>query len=309
PARPPCRSSTSGRSAARSRWRPSRPTSPSTSPMPARMSRPSHRAWSSARLASSRSSIAVSSGTAGAGGSIAWRWLIESCCAWRSGSCGTNQKRRPRWSSTRRSSWHAASAPRMPSASSTACSMRYGASSRPAGPTGRHRRIDTYMANEREQAAQRQAKLQELVERGVAPYPNRFDRTIDVTTLVEQYGHQTADQLEAERPVHRVAGRILGVRSLGKARFFVISDGRTRVQVYVRSDSIDELGFDIAQRLDFGDVIGVEGRVFRTRTNELTLWASSLVLLVKCLLPLPEKWHGLTDIEVRYRQRYLDLIV
>ncbi|MFO7302735.1 MAG: lysine--tRNA ligase [Acidobacteriota bacterium] len=165
------------------------------------------------------------------------------------------------------------------------------------------------MANEREQAAQRQAKLQELVERGVAPYPNRFDRTIDVTTLVEQYGHQTADQLEAERPVHRVAGRILGVRSFGKARFFVISDGRTRVQVYVRSDSIDELGFDIAQRLDFGDVIGVEGRVFRTRTNELTLWASSLVLLVKCLLPLPEKWHGLTDIEVRYRQRYLDLIV
>src|SRR5690606_40705550 len=87
------------------------------------------------------------------------------------------------------------------------------------------------------------------------------------------------------------------------------SDGRARVQVYVRADSVDDLGFEIARRLDFGDVIGVTGRVFRTKTNELSLWASGLVLLVKCGLPLPEKWHGLTDIEVRYRQRYLDLIV
>ncbi len=165
------------------------------------------------------------------------------------------------------------------------------------------------MANEREQAAQRRAKLAELVALGVPAYPNDFRRTIDVSGLVERYGPLEAEALEAERPEHSVAGRILGVRSFGKARFFVVSDGRARVQVYVRADSVDDLGFEIARRLDFGDVIGVTGRVFRTKTNELSLWASGLVLLVKCGLPLPEKWHGLTDIEVRYRQRYLDLIV
>ena len=107
----------------------------------------------------------------------------------------------------------------------------------------------------------------------------------------------------------RVAGRILGLRTFGKANFLVLSDGAARLQVYLRQDSVPELAFKIFKLLDFGDWVGVEGRLFRTKTNELTVWASSLTFLAKCLLPLPEKWHGLTDVETRYRQRYLDLAV
>ncbi|ODS57010.1 MAG: lysine--tRNA ligase [Acidobacteria bacterium SCN 69-37] len=165
------------------------------------------------------------------------------------------------------------------------------------------------MSSEKEQAAQRQAKLDELLALGVAPYPSRFGRTIDITALIERYGAQTGEELEAERPSVTVAGRILGIRSFGKASFLVLSDGRERVQVYVRADSVDAASLEIFRRLDFGDHVGVEGRVFRTRTNELSIWASRLEFLAKCRLPLPEKWHGLTDVEVRYRQRYLDLIV
>ncbi len=89
----------------------------------------------------------------------------------------------------------------------------------------------------------------------------------------------------------------------------MLSDGLARIQVYVRADSLSARDFQIFKLLDFGDHVGVEGRVFRTRTNELTIWAGRLEFLAKCLLPMPEKWHGLTDIEARYRQRYLDLIV
>src|SRR5213079_2432215 len=99
------------------------------------------------------------------------------------------------------------------------------------------------------------------------------------------------------------------MRSFGKANFLVISDGLKTIQVYIRQDSLPELDFKILKLLDFGDWLGVEGHLFRTKTNELTIWASRLHFLAKCLLPLPEKWHGLTDIEIRYRQRYLDLIV
>jgi lysyl-tRNA synthetase class 2 len=89
----------------------------------------------------------------------------------------------------------------------------------------------------------------------------------------------------------------------------VLSDGRAKIQVYIRKDALPERDFATFGLLDFGDFVGVEGRLFRTKTNELTIWASSLEFLAKCFLPLPEKWHGLTDVETRYRQRYLDLIV
>ena len=89
----------------------------------------------------------------------------------------------------------------------------------------------------------------------------------------------------------------------------MLSDGKARVQVYIRQDALSERDFQIFKLLDFGDLVGVEGRLFRTKTNEFTIWASKLEFLAKCLLPLPEKWHGLTDVETRYRQRYLDLIV
>ncbi len=119
----------------------------------------------------------------------------------------------------------------------------------------------------------------------------------------------TGEELEAEHIVVRAAGRIVGMRAFGKANFLVLSDGLQRLQVYVRADSMPEHDFQIYRNLDLGDQIGVEGRLFRTKTNELTVWASRIHFLTKCLVPLPEKWHGLTDIETRYRQRYLDLIV
>ncbi len=107
----------------------------------------------------------------------------------------------------------------------------------------------------------------------------------------------------------RVAGRVLAIRSFGKASFLQLSDGKARIQVYVRQDSMPEVDFKIFKLLDLGDWVGVDGRLFRTKTNEFTIWASRLEFLAKCLVPLPEKWHGLQDVEIRYRQRYLDLIV
>jgi lysyl-tRNA synthetase class 2 len=165
------------------------------------------------------------------------------------------------------------------------------------------------MSNETEQVAQRQAKLDALVAMGVTAYPNMFDRTASVSAIKAEHGEKTGEALEATHVMVRTAGRILGMRAFGKANFVVLSDGLDRLQVYVRADSVPELDFKIYQHLDLGDMIGVEGRMFRTKTNELTIWASRVHFLTKCLLPLPEKWHGLSDVEVRYRQRYLDLIV
>jgi len=165
------------------------------------------------------------------------------------------------------------------------------------------------LSNEEEQHAQRQAKLREIADQGVPPYPSRFDRTTTVSAIVEAHHDTPGDALETARPAVRAAGRLLGIRSFGKATFFVLSDGLARVQVYVREDSLPPRDYRVAKLLDLGDHIGVAGRIFRTKTNELTIWASSVEFLAKCLLPLPEKWHGLTDVEVRYRQRYLDLIV
>jgi lysyl-tRNA synthetase, class II len=160
-----------------------------------------------------------------------------------------------------------------------------------------------------EQIQQRRANLAELQKLGIDVYPRRFDRRHTVSQLVDANGARTHDELE-ETHIHTVtSGRILAIRAFGKANFLVLSDGHARIQVYIRQDSVPELDFRIYKLLDFGDWVGVAGRLFRTKTNELTIWASGLQFLSKCLLPLPEKWHGLTDVEVRYRQRYLDLIV
>jgi len=162
---------------------------------------------------------------------------------------------------------------------------------------------------ESDQVVQRRANLEELKKLGVDPYPRRFDVAATVEAIVAEHGERTTEDLEAAQVHTRTAGRILAIRSFGKANFLVISDGRARVQVYIKQDALSERDFRIFKLLDFGDWIGVEGRLFRTRTNELTIWASKLEFLAKCLLPLPEKWHGLQDVEIRYRQRYLDLVV
>ena len=160
-----------------------------------------------------------------------------------------------------------------------------------------------------EQIQQRRSNLDELSKLGVDIYPHRFERRQTISELVGAYGARTHDEFQADHVATVTSGRILAIRSFGKANFLVVSDGLARIQVYIRQDSLPELDFKIFKLLDFGDWVGVEGRLFRTKTNELTIWASHLHFLAKCLLPLPEKWHGLTDVEIRYRQRYLDLIV
>jgi lysyl-tRNA synthetase class 2 len=160
-----------------------------------------------------------------------------------------------------------------------------------------------------EQQQQRRANLEALTALGIEIYPRKFERRHTISELVDGYGQRTHDQLDAERIETISSGRILAIRAFGKANFLVLSDGHAKLQVYIRHDSLPELDFKIYKLLDFGDWVGVEGRLFRTKTNELTIWASRLHFLAKCLVPLPEKWHGLTDVEIRYRQRYLDLIV
>ena len=156
---------------------------------------------------------------------------------------------------------------------------------------------------------QRRANFDELVRLGLDPYPRKFERTDTIAELVSAHGNKTKEELEAAAIQTKTAGRILAIRSFGKANFLVLSDGREKIQAYVRQDSLPEKDFAAFKLLDFGDYVGVAGKLFRTKTNELTIHASSLQFLVKCFEPLPEKWHGLHDVEIRYRQRYLDLIV
>jgi lysyl-tRNA synthetase class 2 len=162
---------------------------------------------------------------------------------------------------------------------------------------------------ESDQVAQRRANLAALTALGVDPYPRRFDTQATIAALVAEHGATSGPDLESARIDVRTAGRILAIRSFGKANFLVLSDGTARLQVYLRQDSLPERDFQTFKLLDFGDWVGVSGHLFRTRTGEFTIHASSLTFLAKCLLPLPEKWHGLQDVEIRYRQRYLDLIV
>ena len=126
--------------------------------------------------------------------------------------------------------------------------------------------------------------------------------------LIEKYGSADASTLEAAKPGVRVAGRLVALRRQGKAGFaHLLGDGE-RLQIYVKLDNVGAESYEIFQLLDLGDTIGVAGHLFRTKTNELTVWVTELTLLTKALLPLPEKWHGLSDVEIRYRQRYLDLL-
>src|SRR5258706_4079375 len=159
-----------------------------------------------------------------------------------------------------------------------------------------------------DQYLQRQKKLVEIEARGHEAYPHKFDWTATPAELVEKYASADAAALEASKPAVRVAGRILTLRLHGKAGFAHISGSGQRLQIYVKLDIIGQRGFELFQLLDLGDFIGVGGHLFRTKTGELTVWVTEVTLLCKALLPLPEKWHGLSDVEIRYRQRYLDLI-
>ncbi|MBZ5700796.1 MAG: lysine--tRNA ligase [Acidobacteriia bacterium] len=159
-----------------------------------------------------------------------------------------------------------------------------------------------------DQFQQRQKKLEEIRALGYAVYPHEFRWTETPAALVEAFAETPAAELEAHRREVRVAGRIVSYRLMGKAGFAHIQGAGKRIQVYVKLDVLGERAFKLFQLLDLGDNVGVAGHLFRTKTNELSVWVEELTFLSKALLPLPEKWHGLTDIEIRYRQRYLDLL-
>ena len=161
----------------------------------------------------------------------------------------------------------------------------------------------------RDQFEQRQKKLEQIQALGHDAYPREFRWTDTPAALVEKHAQSTAADLESARREVRVAGRIVSFRLMGKAGFAHLQGAGKRIQIYVKKDVVGEKGFQLFHLLDLGDSIGVRGRLFRTKTNELSIWVEEIFFLSKALLPLPEKWHGLTDVELRYRQRYLDLIV
>jgi len=160
-----------------------------------------------------------------------------------------------------------------------------------------------------DQFQQRRKKLSDIEALGHAAYPRKFAWSHTARQLAEQFGSRTAEELTAEPVNVRVAGRIIALRPHGKAAFaHLIGDG-VRLQMYVKLDAVGEQAYKLFQLLDLGDIIGISGHLFRTKTNELTVWVEKLELLSKALLPLPEKWHGLADMEQRFRRRYVDLIV
>ncbi|MBV8476224.1 MAG: lysine--tRNA ligase [Acidobacteria bacterium] len=162
----------------------------------------------------------------------------------------------------------------------------------------------------------RREKLKQIEALGQPPYPNKYRAHHTIERVRDEYESWTAEQLTAAPPRVHLAGRIMTLRLMGKAGFAHLQSaaradrrGTGKLQVYVRHDGVGEKAFQLFKLLDIGDIIGVHGYLFRTKTGELTIHVEDLTLLAKALLPLPEKWHGLTDVELRYRQRYLDLIV
>lgn len=156
--------------------------------------------------------------------------------------------------------------------------------------------------------AQRIKKRDELREMGIDPYGMPYEVTHLAQEVHEEYGEKGADILERDPVEVSVAGRMVALRSFGKAAFSHLQDSSGRIQVYFRKDILGE-DYKVVKKLDIGDIVGVKGELFRTKTGELTVMVREFKLLTKSLRPLPEKWHGLRDVEIRYRQRYLDLIV
>jgi lysyl-tRNA synthetase class 2 len=158
----------------------------------------------------------------------------------------------------------------------------------------------------------RKAKLVEIEKLGQTAYPNRFpasdaEKASTIPHVRAQWGVATAEALEADRVTVAVAGRIMAIRAQGKAGFATLQQNGERLQIYVRLDAVGEQGFALYKLLDLGDHIGASGYLFRTRTGELTIHVDRLTFLAKAMLALPEKFHGLADVELRYRQRYVDL--
>ena len=155
----------------------------------------------------------------------------------------------------------------------------------------------------------RREKLKQIEALGQPPYPTRYAITHTIPQVLDGFSSKTAEELEQTRVPVKVAGRIMAIRLMGKAGFAHLQQDGKRLQIYVKKDAVGDKGFELYRLLDLGDHIGVAGYLFRTRTGELSVHVDELTFLSKDLLPLPEKWHGLTDVELRYRQRYVDLVM
>ncbi|HVM32447.1 MAG TPA: lysine--tRNA ligase [bacterium] len=151
-------------------------------------------------------------------------------------------------------------------------------------------------------------KLKALREKGINPYPTRFDPTHHSNEILDKYKDlQPSEHREADKV--SIAGRLVTIRGMGKSSFAHLLDAKGKIQIYVKLDAVGPEAYDVFKMLDLGDIIGVKGFPFKTKTGEVSVHAESFTLLSKSLHPLPEKWHGLTDVEARYRHRYVDLIV
>lgn len=166
------------------------------------------------------------------------------------------------------------------------------------------------MEEENELIAKRKEKLRELRETGINPFPNDMPEIIPIKKVIDDFSGLNAEEFEDLKNEFSAAGRILTMRVMGKTTFAHIQDSSGKMQVMIRSNDLGDEKYKFAKKfLDIGDFVAVRAKPFKTRTGELTLWCGDIRLVTKSIRPLPEKWHGLKNIEIRYRQRYVDLIV
>src|SRR5271167_4571998 len=152
-------------------------------------------------------------------------------------------------------------------------------------------------------------KLKAIQALGQPANPTSYNFTHTIPEILAKFSEKSAEELEAQRTTVSVAGRIMAIRLMGKAGFAHLQQDGQRLQIYIKKDAVGDKAFELYKLLDLGDHIGVSGYLFRTRTGELSVHVEEITFLSKDLLPLPEKWHGLTDVELRYRQRYVDLVM
>ena len=160
-----------------------------------------------------------------------------------------------------------------------------------------------------DQEIARETKMEELRREGVEIFPHNIRKTHSIFEVASSYSSFSKEELEKKKVEVMVPGRVISIRRMGRATFFHIADSQGRIQVYMREDEVGKKTYQLFSFIDIGDFLAVKGILFKTKTGELTVFADSFTFLAKCLHPLPEKWHGLQDMEVRYRKRYLDLIV
>src|SRR3989344_5044100 len=162
------------------------------------------------------------------------------------------------------------------------------------------------MNTEDQLVQQRIEKLNQIKSMGINPYPYNFNQKNHASEILNKFKKLKKHEITKEKVF--IAGRIMTIRLMGKASFLHIQDETGKIQVYVRQDDIGENSYNLFKKFDMGDIIGIEGIVFSTKAGEISVWAKKIELLCKSIRPLPEKWHGLKDTEIRYRKRYLDLI-